>query len=254
MNLDARGIFFVSRRSLQTALGTSPTGRAMTIEFHLLDAMDEIPALLRNDVMCELEAANEQIAQHIRLERLDIVVAPELWVLREWGLCGYANGPGRITLTLDPASPRLQDPERCDRIFATLAHEMHHVARLRSGVEAYTLGARFVSEGLAQCFEEEVGAPTPFYAVALDDETLERMADRARPLLSADDYEHDNWMFGRKGDPDWPRHAGYSLGYALVSAWLEMKALSASEAAGVPATDIVDDWLAGKVSVPSTSG
>ena len=254
MDVDVRGIIFVVHRSLQTALGAPPAGRIMTIEIHLLDAMDEIPALLRNDVMCELEAANEQIAQHIQLDRLDIVVAPEPWVLREWGLSGRANGPGRITFTLDPASPRLQDPERCDRVFATLAHEMHHVARLRSGVEAYTLGARFVSEGLAQCFEEEVGAPTPFYALALDDETLARLAERARPLLAADDYEHDNWMFGRKGDPAWPRHAGYALGYALVSAWLEMQALSASEAAGVPATAIIGDWLAGKVSVPSPPG
>ena len=226
----------------------------MTIEFHLLDAMDEIPALLKHDVMCELEAANEQIAQHLRLDHLDVVVAPEPWVLPEWGLSGRANGPGRITITLDPASPRLRDPERCDRVFGTLAHEMHHVARLRSGVEAYTLGARFVSEGLAQCFEEEVGAPTPFYALALDDETLARMAQRARPLLAADDYAHDDWMFGRKGDPDWPRHAGYALGYALVSAWLETRALSAGEAAGVPATEVIDDWLAGRVSVPGTLG
>lgn len=226
----------------------------MTIEFHLLDAMDEIPALLRNDVVCELEAANQQIAHHLRLDRLDVVVAPEPWVLREWGLGGRANGPGRITITLDPASPRLQDPERCDRVLATLAHEMHHVARLRSGVEAYTLGARFVSEGLAQCFEEEVGAPTPFYAQALDDEALARMAQRARPLLAADDYAHDDWMFGREGDPDWPRHAGYALGYALASAWLAMKALPASGAAGVPATEVIDDWLAGRVSVPGVPG
>ena len=89
--------------------------------------------------------------------------------------------------------------------------------------------------------------------MALDDETLGRMAQRARPLLAADDYEHDNWMFGRKGDPEWPRHAGYALGYALVSAWLKTKALSPGEAAGVPATAIVDDWLAGRISVPSPS-
>ncbi|MDE0050422.1 MAG: DUF2268 domain-containing putative Zn-dependent protease [Rhodospirillales bacterium] len=226
----------------------------MTIEFHLLDAMDEIPALLKHDVMCELEAANEQIAHYLQLDRLDVVVAAEAWVLREWGLSGYANGPGRITITLDPASPRLHDPERCDRILATLAHEMLHVARLRSGVEAYTLGARLVSEGLAQCFEEQVGAPTPFYAVALDGETLERMAQRARPLLSATDYPHDNWMFGRKDDPEWPRHAGYSLGYALVSAWLKAKALPAVDAAGVPATDVTDDWLAGRLSLPGACG
>ena len=109
----------------------------MTIEFHLLDAMDEIPAPLKEAVMSELEAANERIAHLIQLDRLDIVVAPEAWVLREWGLCGYANGPGRITIALDPRSLRLHDHERSDRIFGTLAHEMHYVARLRSGVETY---------------------------------------------------------------------------------------------------------------------
>ena len=225
----------------------------MTVTFHLLDAMGELPERLKEDVMGELEAASGQIADFVQLDRLDIVVAPEAWVIREWGLCGYANGPGRITITLDPGSPRLHDPERPDRLLATLAHEMHHVARLRSGVESHTLGARLVSEGLAQCFEEEVGAPTPFYALALDDESMKKMAVRARPLLSATEYEHDNWMFGRKGDPEWPRHAGYSLGYALMSAWLAKKELSAIDAAGVPATEITNDWLSGRLSVFAAS-
>ena len=225
----------------------------MTITFHLLDAMDEIPAKLRDDVMGELEAANQQIARFVQMDRLDVVVAAEAWVIREWGLSGRANGLGRITITLDPGSPRLNDLERPDRILATLAHEMHHVARLRSGIETYTLGGRFVSEGLAQCFEEEVGAPTPFYALALDDESLKRMAALARPLLSATEYDHDNWMFGRKGDPEWPRHAGYSLGYALVSAWLAKREVSALDAAGVPATEITDDWLSGRLSVFAVS-
>ena len=39
--------------------------------------MDESPARLKQDVMREVEAANERIAQLIPLDRLDIVVAPE---------------------------------------------------------------------------------------------------------------------------------------------------------------------------------
>ena len=226
----------------------------MSLRFHLLDAMGEIPPQLTEDIMRELKTANGRVARFIRLDRLDIVVAPEPWVIRELGLCGYTNGPGRITLTFDPGSPRLRDPERAERIFAMLAHEMHHVARLRSGVETYTLGGRFVSEGLAQCFEEEVGAPTPFYAVALDEETMGRMAERARPLLSAEDYDRDFWMFGRRNDPEWPRNTGYSLGYALVTAWLAMKGLSASEAAGIPAAEVTDDWLAGRIALAVRPG
>ena len=190
----------------------------MTVTFHLLDAMDELPAPLKDGIMGELEAAHGHVAEFIRLDRLDIVVAPEAWALPAYGFNGYANSPGRITMTFDPGSPRLHDPERSERILGTLAHEMHHVLRMRKGAEpkSYTLGSRFVSEGLAQCFEEEVGAPTPFYAVALDEETLRTMAERARPLLSSSDFDHDDWMFGRRNDPAWPRSAGYSLGYALV--------------------------------------
>ena len=221
----------------------------MTIKFHLLDAMREIPLQRKDEIMRELQAANERIARFIQLDRLDIVVAPEAWVIPELGLCGRANGPGRITITLDPRSPRMDDPERSDRILGTLAHEMHHVARLRRGVEKYTLGARFVSEGLAQCFEEEVGAPTPFYAKALDAKTLFKMAERARPVLSSTCYAHDAWMFGRNGDSEWPRHAGYSLGYALVRAWLDRFEVSASEAVGVLDSTITDDWRTRRISL-----
>ena len=221
----------------------------MTVRFHLLDAMDEIPAQLKEDAMRELEAANERIAGLVQLDRLDVVVAPGDYVIPELGLNGLANGPGLITITLDPNSPRMSDRERPTRILGLLAHEMHHVTRIRSGADTYTLGGRFVSEGLAQCFEEEVGAPTPHYAVALDDETLAKMADKAKPLLSMLDYDRDAWMFGRRGDPDWPRDAGYSLGYALVKAWLKKRRLTAVDAADVPATDIADDWQAGRLSL-----
>ena len=226
----------------------------MTVEFRRLDAMEEIAASLWQGIMRELEEAHERVAQLIDLDRLDIVVAPEAWVPQEWGLCGYANSPGRITITLEPGSPRLHDPERADRLLGTLAHEMHHVARLRSGIESYTLGGRFVSEGLAQCFEEEAGAPTPFYAVALDDRTMRKTAERARPFLSASDYDHDAWMFGRRGDPDWPRCAGYSLGYALVRAWLENNGTSAANSVAVPAVEIVDAWLSGRISLSAPPG
>ena len=53
----------------------------MTITFHVLDAMDELPAQLKADIMGELEVAHERIALLIQLDRLDIVVAPEAWVL-----------------------------------------------------------------------------------------------------------------------------------------------------------------------------
>ena len=34
----------------------------MTITFHVLDAMDELPAQLKDDIVGELEAAHERVA------------------------------------------------------------------------------------------------------------------------------------------------------------------------------------------------
>jgi len=229
-------------------------GRSMTVRFHLLDALDAIPEPLKGHVMHELEAANERIAQLVQLDRLDIVVTPGDFVIPELGLNGLAHSPGLITVTLDPECPRMSDPERPTRILGMLAHEMHHVMRMRCGAWAYSLGERLVGEGLAQCFEEEVGAPTPFYVVALDDRTMKKMAARARPLLSATDYDHNAWMFGRRNDPEWPRNTGYSLGYALVKAWLAERNMSAIAAAGVPASEITEDWMSGRLSVFAASG
>ena len=226
----------------------------MSVRFHLLDALDVIPEPLKGDVMGELEAANQRIARCARLDRLDVVVTPGDFVIPELGLNGFAQSAGLITITVDPGSPWMSDRKRPTRVLGMLVHEMHHVMRMRRGAWIHTLGGRLVGEGLAQCFEEEAGAPTPFYAVALDSETLRRMADRARPFLSATDYDHDAWMFGRRNDPEWPRNTGYSLGYALVKAWLSKKGCSASEAAGVPDTEITDDWLSGRLPIFAASG
>ena len=221
----------------------------MTIRFHLLDAMGDIPARLKTDVQLELEAAKDRIAELLPLDRLDIVVAPNPYVIPELGLNGFAHTPGRITISLDPASPRIDDRERPLRVLGILAHEFHHVARMRGGVWSRTLGGRLVTEGLAQCFEEEAGAPTPFYAVSLDKATLEKMGERARPLLSATDFDHNAWMFGRRGDPEWPRNTGYSLGYALAKAWLASRDLSAVDAVGVSDAEITGDWEAGRIAI-----
>ena len=124
-----------------------------------------------------------------------------------------------------------------------LAHELHHVVRGRGPGFGRSLGETMVSEGLAQCFEEEVGAPTPFYAVFLDSPALAKASAKARDTASSLHHDYNAWFFGRPGDPEWPRYAGYSLGYAIVKAWLDENDATAAESATVPANDIIGPWL-----------
>ncbi len=215
----------------------------MPVKFHFLDAFDEIPRRLREAIQGELDDALARILLRLPIDRVDIVVAPSNWVIPEYGLNGFAHGKGRITFSIDPSSPRIEDAERAQRILGLLAHELHHVVRTRGPDCGKTLGEALVSEGLAQCCEEEVGAPTPFYAVYLDAEALRRVGQKAREHIAAENYDHNAWFFGRRGDLDWPRNAGYSLGYTLVKAWLGSAGTTASASAEVPAKVILDPWV-----------
>ena len=221
----------------------------MTVKFHLLDAYDEIPPRLRRAIKRELRDALVTVSTHISVDRTDVLVVPGKWVIPEFGLTGQTHGKGRVTITVDPDSPRLDDPERADRLLGTLAHELHHIIRGRGPGYGTSLHESLVSEGLAQCFEEEVGLPPPFYGRFLDAAALAKAAAKAQETLPSLRYDHAAWYFGKWGDPDWPRYAGYSLGYAVVRAWLDANGVTAAASATVVANDIIEPWKAGRLEI-----
>lgn len=221
----------------------------MTVKFHLLDAYGEISPPLRRPIKRELQDALVSVSTHLTVDRLDVLIVPGKWVIPEFGLTGRTEGKGRVVITVDPESEHLGDPERAERLLGTLAHELHHVVRTRGPGYGMTLGESLVSEGLAQCFEEEVGVPTPFYGVFLDAATLARVdakAKEASPLLR---YDHNAWYFGRFGDVEWPRYAGYSLGYAMVRAWLDENDTTAAASATIEANHIIGPWKDGTLDI-----
>ena len=122
---------------------------------------------------------------------------------------------------------------------ATLAHELHHAMRNRGPGYGRTLGEALVSEGLAQCYEEEVGCPTPNYATKVRGPALARLAALAKGERSSDRYGHWTWFYGNPSDPAFPWAGGYSLGYVLMRAWLQQRAMLASGAVNVPAREVL---------------
>lgn len=226
----------------------------MTISFHTLDALGELSDGLKRSCMAELEEAREKTCLLLNVNNLDIVVAPSPWVIPEYGMGGQTHGPGRITISLDPSSKRLLEPERRQRIISVLAHEIHHESRMRSNVISNTLVDQLVLEGLAQCFEEEVSGLTPFYAIALNRNQLSDFSERALENPCAITHDYNAWFFGKVNNAKWPRHAGYSLGYALIKSWLDENKMTAAEAVSIPTSEILQDWKSGKVSVcPETT-
>jgi hypothetical protein len=176
----------------------------MTVRFHLLDAYGEIPTRLRRLIKRELQDALVPVSSRLTVDRLDILIVPSRWVIPEFGLSGRTEGKGRVVITVDPESLRLRDPERAERLLGTLAHELHHVVRGRGPGYGMTLGESLVSEGLAQCFEEEIGVPTPFYGVFLDAVALAKAEAKAKQEAPLHRYDHNAWYFGRFADAECP--------------------------------------------------
>ena len=64
------------------------------------------------------------------------------------------------------------------------------------------------------------------------------LLERAAPLLSQPLSGWGDWFFGESA-PDIPMHAGYSLGYQIVSRWLQRRGTTAAAACLIPAAEVL---------------
>jgi hypothetical protein len=211
----------------------------MTVTFVPLDAGNEFQPGRLDEILGHLEQALAEVGPPIRAERVDVVVVPGTDVIPGWDINGFSHSGSRITLTIDPNCTGREKRSLAQQLRAVLAHELHHSVRSRGPGYGRTLGEALVSEGLAQCYEEEVGCPTPNYAVAVQGTELDKLAARAIGELSAPHYDHRTWFFGSRNDPEFPWSGGYSLGYALVNAWLGSQRLAASDAVLVDSSAVL---------------
>jgi hypothetical protein len=211
----------------------------MTIRFIALDAMAECPPGMLDRIVACLEAACAEIAPLLDLDRVDAVVAPtpERWLIPGWNLNAYAHGIARMTIGVDTREPEAWTPSWSEQLRTTLAHELHHLRRFRGAGPHDTLGANLMAEGLAQCFQEQVGCATPNYALAVRGPRLATLAGLAREKWSDTAYDHGRWFYGDRSDPAWPWSGGYSLGYELVRRHLAATGTTASETATLSASD-----------------
>jgi len=211
----------------------------MSIKFVPLDAGREFAPGRLDAIIAWLEAAAREVAPPLDADRIDVVVVPGKRLIPDWDCNGYAHGPWRITLTLDPECDGREHRPLAAQLRAMLAHELHHAMRSRAPGYGSTLGEALVTEGLAQCYEEEAGCPTPNYALAVRGEALAKLMEMAQAELWSESYHHDKWFFGSKTDAAFPWAGGYSLGYVLMRGWLQQQAKSASSAVNVPAREVL---------------
>lgn len=226
----------------------------MAIQFHILKAGGAFTGATFSALSAALAKTARDCSKKLKLGDVDVVVMNVPYnTIPRLGINGYSYDPHQIVLFLDIEHPQLRQNLR-GRIRSIMAHELHHCARAaaRGSSHSTTYGGSLVAEGLACCFEEEMGEPTPFYAVECAGPALTTFAARAQEHVSSDRSEipgsWQQWMFGdASASSEFPYQCGYSLGYALVKDWLVTHGLNSSDAVDADESLILDPWIDGKV-------
>ncbi len=212
----------------------------MGATFHFPDAGGQLGPLLPR-LRGLLTTAADEVALRLPLDRLDVVTYASAAVIPELGVNGFAETGHLLLMKVDPANPHLAE-HLATAVPALFAHEVHHCIRNRGVGYGTTLGAALVSEGLACHFEAECWGRVPFYARALDRGQIDALRDACAAELRQPWYDHASWFFGNL-QRGLPRHAGYTLGHALVGDYLARQGCGASAAVDVPAEDILQTWF-----------
>lgn len=166
-----------------------------------------------------IKRAVEKTAGYISLHPIDIVVYDNpRQVVPGFGHGGRTNNPHTIHVSLDPSFPDFKHVIKKE-IPRTISHELHHAVRWKVVGYGTTLLERFVSEGLATHFEQDMwgGTPSP-WATALDINSLVAVNELAKSEYTSTTFNHSRWFYGTG---DLPRWAGYSLGFHLVEQYLK---------------------------------
>ena len=218
----------------------------MPCSLHVLNADGRLTAWLPR-IQSAFDRGLSVVSTRIPVGHVDVVVYDDPDnVVPELGMSGFCTSPRRMYLPLDTRHPALAGT--FESVFqAFLAHELHHCARRHIPGFADTLAQALVTEGLACCFEAELpGGVVPLYATRVQGSDLARVQDLATAVLHAPFVGWDDWFFGARA-PEIPNHAGYSLGYGIVSNWLRRTGTTAAEACGVDAEQVLADAFGGSI-------
>lgn len=172
-------------------------------------------------IQSSLNEGLERISSVLPVEDVDIVIedSPD-YAIPETGVGGQAPTAYIVKISIDPLKSKLI--ENLDKeIKSTLAHELHHCARMKVVGYGETLWEALVTEGLTAHFDIQIngGAPKPWDS-ALSLEKMEQLLNKAKEEFNSENYNHSDWFFGRveRGIPRW---AGYSLAYYVVGKYLK---------------------------------
>ena len=206
----------------------------MPAQLHLLNSANQISHVKRK-IESTFVQGLASIEALIKVSNVDVVVYRDSrLVIPETGVGGYSPSHDRVFIAVDPEHSSFE--EHFERNFISiLGHELHHCARWMMPGYGTTLKEAIVSEGLACHFETELCDGTvPFYAQCLDNQEQIQVLTEFENSCNSPAYDHAAWFYG---SGYLPRQAGYSLGFAIVAAYIAVHGFPASKLTNLPADE-----------------
>ncbi len=213
---------------------------SMTVNINVLNASGKF-----DPVLSLLEHTCDQIILEVKqvftLPSVDICISPasEEYITVS-GIMGCVTTPYVIDILLDTSRSDLVNIIE-NELAATLAHELHHLVRLKSGIEDSTLFEHLITEGLACHFEAKCGQKEmPGCLAEIQTSSWLELYDKMKVDLNNQDFDYRYYFAGTTGEI--PKHAGYWVGFNLVTQYIEKNGGSAVSLAMAPAAEFqLDD-------------
>ncbi len=163
--------------------------------------------------------------------RLTLILRWGTDVIPETGESGTMSLPHNIAWTIDPARDVTAVVKK--ELRATLAHELHHMAR-ETRVHPVTLMDRVIEEGLATAYERDFAHVAPPWGEALPEATA--LAWTRELLAQPKGAERGPWLYRH---PDGRRWVGMRAGTFLVDRAMRKSGQTAAQLAQTETAEIV---------------
>ena len=200
-----------------------------TIRYHIADIGGQL-SQLKGLIESAFARFAPIVVDDLGAETIEITFVPAPGkAIPQLGIGGHSPGPNNILVYFDPKSDKINQ----DEILATLLHEAHHCIRWRSTGYGKSLGQAMVSEGLACLYEQEHLGRAP---ICVTDSLKNDQVEQAIRSFERQDYDHNEWFFGRESLDFW---FGYALGYELCRQYSEKTGQTAAQLVNTPASEIL---------------
>lgn len=211
----------------------------MTVNINILNASGKFdPILSLLERTCDQSIL--QVKQVFTLPSVDICISPaSKEYITASGIMACVTTPYVIDILLDTSRSDLANIIE-NELAAILAHELHHLVRLKSGVEDSTLFEHLITEGLACHFEAKYGQKEmPSFFSEIQTSSWLELYDKMKVDFNNQDFDYRYYFAGTADEM--PKHAGYWVGFNLVTQYIVSNGGSAVSLATTPASEFILD-------------